>query len=143
MSAKNKKAATLAAVSVMVCLPGRATVPTYQPVVALPNGYYLKRDRDTNIDLVDRNDKEVVRGPIAAYRVSGNVVAGCVGQWPKSSFSYPNETPFPESAECRYFILDTPTGRLVQGLDLPSWRSHLKEAGVTESLRITAPVLPL
>lgn len=142
MFANNKRMA-LAAIGAMVCVQGCATTPTYQPVVALPNGYYLKRDHEKNIDLVNRNDREVVRGPIAAYRVSGNVVAGCVGEWPKRSFAYPNETPFPDSGDCRYFILDTSTGKLVQGLDPDSWRARLKAAGVSESLRITAPVLPL
>jgi hypothetical protein len=146
MSVKNNKASSFAAMSAITMLlasiQGCATTPP-PSVVALPNGYYLKRDRATNIGLVTRDGKQIVRGPIAAYRVSGNVVAGCVGEWPKRAFSYPNETPFPDSTDCRYFILDTPSGRLEQGLDPASWRARLKDSGVSESLKITAPVLPL
>jgi hypothetical protein len=112
-------------------------------VVALPNGYYLQRDRDTHVNLIKRGGSIVLRGPIAAYAVSGNIVAGCVGEWPPRSFAYPNETPFPDSPDCRYFILDTPSGRIEKGLDPQSWRARLKEAGAPASLPITAPVLPL
>ncbi len=52
-------------------------------VVALPNGYYLQRDKATDVDLVKRGGSEVVRGPIAAYDVDGNLVVGCVGKWPE------------------------------------------------------------
>ena len=112
-------------------------------VVALPNGYYLQRDRDSNVDLVTRSGRTLVDGPIAAYAVANNVVGGCVGEWPPRAFAYPNETPFPDSPDCRYFILDTPSGRLETGLSPADWRSRLKEYGAPESLRITAPVLPL
>jgi hypothetical protein len=75
--------------------------------------------------------------------VSQNIVAGCVGQWPPRPFGYPNETPFPDSTDCRYFILDTGNGRVVTALSPATWRSQLKEYGVPPSLQITAPVLPL
>ncbi len=84
-------------------------------VVALPNGYYLQRDKTTNVNLVKRGGGAIVRGPIAAYDVEGNLVVGCVGQWPARAFSYPNETPFPDSPEAKYFILDTTTGQLESG----------------------------
>jgi hypothetical protein len=112
-------------------------------VVALPNGYYLQRDRASNVGLVQRGGRTLVRGPIAAYAVANNVVGGCVGEWPPRSFAYPNETPFPDSPACRYFILDTPSGRLETDLSPATWRSRLKEYGAPETLRITAPVLPL
>jgi hypothetical protein len=111
-------------------------------VVALPNGYYLQRDRESHVGLIKRGGRQVLRGPIAAYAVDREIVAGCVGEWPRRSFSYPNETPFPDSADCRYFILHTPDGRLETGLDPQTWRAKLKEAGAPESLQITAPVLP-
>jgi hypothetical protein len=112
-------------------------------VVALPNGYYLQRDRAANVALVKRGGRTLIPGPIAAYSVAGNVVAGCVGEWPRRSSGYPNETPFPDSADCRYFILDTASGRIEQNLTPEAWRSRLKEYGAPQALRITAPVLPL
>jgi hypothetical protein len=112
-------------------------------VVALPNGYYLQRDRASKVALVTRSGRTLVPGPIAAYAVANNVVAGCVGEWPPRPFGYPNESPFPDSPDCRYFILDTPGGRLETDLSPEAWRSKLKHYGAPESLRITAPVLPL
>ena len=112
-------------------------------VVALPNGYYLQRDRNSHVALIKRGGRTVIKGPIAAYAVSGELVAGCVGEWPERSFSYPNETPFPDSPACRYFILDTPSGHVENGLDPQTWRARLKQAGAPQSLPITAPVLPM
>jgi hypothetical protein len=111
-------------------------------VVALPNGYYLQRDRHSHIGLIKRGGRQVIRGPIAAYAVDRNIVAGCVGEWPRRSYAYPNETPFPDSPDCRYFILDTPSGHLETGLDPQTWRARLKQVGAPQSLQITAPVLP-
>jgi hypothetical protein len=112
-------------------------------VVALPNGYYLQRDRASQVALVSRSGRTLIQGPIAAYAVANNVVAGCVGEWPRREFGYPNETAYPDSPDCRYFILDTPAGRLETDLSPAAWRSKLKHYGAPESLRITAPVLPL
>ncbi len=84
----------------------------------------------------------MIRGPIAAYAVNREIVAGCVGEWPRRSFAYPNETPFPDSPDCRYFILDTPSGRLEMDMDPQAWRARLGQIGAPESLQITAPVLP-
>jgi len=111
-------------------------------VVALPNGYYLQRDGKSQVELVQRGGREIISGPIAAYGVSGEIVAGCVGEWPHRSYSYPNDTPFPDSPDCRYFILETPAGRIETGLDPQAWRARLKELGAPQSLPITAPVLP-
>jgi len=111
-------------------------------VVALPNGYYLLRDRATHVALVKRGGGTVVAGPIAAYAVAGNVVAGCVGGWQRQSFGYSNESPFPDSADCRYFILDTPTARMETDLAPEAWRARLETYGVSPKLEITAPVLP-
>jgi hypothetical protein len=112
-------------------------------VVALPNGYYLQRDRAENVALVKRSGPTLISGPIAAYSVANNVVAGCVGEWPQRVSGYPNESPFPDSADCRYFILDTPSGRIEKNLTPQAWRSRLKEYGAPATLQITAPVLPL
>lgn len=125
-----------------LCLASCATAAA-PFVVALPNGYYLQRDRASHVGLVTRSGRDVLRGPIAAYAVNKTLVAGCVGQWPRSSVAYPNETPFPDSADCRYFILDTESGRLETGLSPEAWRSRLRDYGAPQSLKITAPVLPV
>jgi hypothetical protein len=135
-------ASRIALVLLGAVLHACATASTPPLVVALPNGYYLQRDRDSHVGLVKRGGRQIVRGPIAAYAVSGEIVAGCVGEWPPHAFAYPNETPFPDSPDCRYFILDTPSGRLEMNMDPQTWRARLGEMGAPTSLRITAPVLP-
>ncbi len=129
------------AVAVSLLISACATSAPF--VVALPNGYYLQRDRASNVALVKRGGRTLISGPIAAYSVANNVVAGCVGEWPRRFFAYPNESPFPDSADCRYFILDTPSGRVEKNLTPEAWRSRLKEYGAPQTLQITAPVLPL
>jgi hypothetical protein len=112
-------------------------------VVALPNGYYLRRDRSSQPSLVKRRGGTVLAGPIAAYAVFGNVVAGCVGHWPRRDFAYPNETAFPGSPDARYFVLDTTTGRLDRDLDEAGWKARLAALGAPRSFVITAPILPM
>lgn len=123
-------------------LHGCATASRAPSVIALPNGYYLQRDRNSNIGLIHRQGRQVIRGPIAAYGVTRDIVAGCVGVWVRHSFSYLNDTPFPDSPDCRYFILDTTTGRVQADLDPQAWRARLGQMGAAVSLEITAPVLP-
>jgi hypothetical protein len=130
-----------AAVALSLLVSACATSAPF--VVALPNGYYLQRDRAANVALVKRGGRTLIPGPIAAYSVANNIVAGCVGEWPRRFFAYPNESPFPDSADCRYFILDTPSGRTEKNLTPEAWRSRLKEYGAPQTLQITAPVLPL
>jgi hypothetical protein len=117
-----------------------ASASTTPFVIALPDAYYLQRDRDSQIAL-RRGGREVIRGPIAAYGVDREIVAGCVGESPQRSFSYPNDRPFPDSPACRYFILDASSGRLETDMDPVTWRARLGEIGVP-SLEIRAPLLP-
>ncbi|MEJ1966062.1 MAG: hypothetical protein WDO56_32730 [Gammaproteobacteria bacterium] len=138
----SRRLATVAVILVSSVLHACASASSTPFVVALPNGYYLQRDRDSRIGLIKRGGRQVIRGPIAAYAVNREIVAGCVGEWPRRSFAYPNETPFPDSPDCRYFILDTPSGRLEMDMDPQAWRARLGQIGAPESLQITAPVLP-
>ncbi|MBX5461460.1 MAG: hypothetical protein IRZ28_10265 [Steroidobacteraceae bacterium] len=111
-------------------------------VVALPNGYYLQRDKAHQPQIVKRSGGTVLPGPVAAYAVYRELVTGCVCTWPKRAFAYPNESPFPGSPDARYFVLDTTNGRLEKDLDEATWRARLEALGAPKSLQITAPVLP-
>jgi hypothetical protein len=135
-------AAFLAASLALLLSACAVTAASTTPVVALPNGYYLQRNKSSDIALVKRSGRTLVRGPIAAYAVHRDVVAGCVGEWPPRAFSYPNEAPFPEHADAEYFVLETKTGQLASDLTLAEWKQHLKGLGVPESFRIVAPLLP-
>jgi len=124
------------AVSLSACADTRAG-----PVVALPNGYYLQPDREGQTELVKRDGHTVVPAPIAAYAVSGQVVAGALGKAQPQNRSYANDLPFHGGAETRYFILDTKTGLIDRGLDESAWHRKLNELGVTQSPEIY-PLLP-
>jgi hypothetical protein len=131
----------LGAFLILALVPG-AAISSPPAVVALPNGYYIKRDQALHPGIVKRSGPTVLRGPIAAYAVYRHFVAGCVGTWPPRAFAYPNELPFPGSSDARYFILDTETGHLESDLPEETWRERLATLGIPSSLRITTPILP-
>jgi hypothetical protein len=111
-------------------------------VIALPNGYYLQPDQNGQTELTKRSGQHVTALPVAAYSVSGEIVTGAFGQEPREgSHSYLNDLPFSGTPETRYFVLDTRTGRLDQGLDSAAWHQRLQEFGAPPDLAIYA-VLP-
>jgi hypothetical protein len=111
-----------------------------QPLVALPNGYSLQPDKSTRSEIVKRDGRNVVLAPVAAYAVSGTVVAGALGEPPAHSRLYTNDLAFTGGPDTRYFVLDTVTGRLDTNLDEATWKNHLKDLGVPGDLRIYAPL---
>jgi hypothetical protein len=117
-----------------------ACATTTGPVVALPNGYYLQPNKKQQTEIVKRGGRQVLRGPIAAYAVSAEIVTGALGEPRLESRSYPNDLPFKGTAETRYFVLETVSGRLDSNLDESAWRSRLADLGAPASLRIYAPL---
>jgi hypothetical protein len=111
-----------------------------QSVVALPNGYYLQPGKAGQASIVKRGGGRVVPGPIAAYAVSRDIVAGALGEPHPLSRMYTNDWPFKGTPETRYFVLDTSSGRLDSDLDEAAWRRRLDEAGVPASFKIYAPL---
>jgi hypothetical protein len=123
----------------MAWLPACASVPS-GPVIALPNSYYLQpADKGQQTELVRRDGQRVLQGHVVAYAVSGHVVAGALGDAPHSR-SYTNELPYKGSADTRYFILDTTTGKIESGLDEAAWHSRLKTLGVRDDFSIYTPL---
>jgi hypothetical protein len=110
------------------------------PVVALPNSYYLQPDKDLQTLLVRRNGSRVLQGHVAAYAVSGYIVAGALGDVPHNRL-YTNELPYSGGADTRYFVLDTGTGKLESGLDADAWHKRLEALGVQSDFKIY-PLLP-
>jgi len=110
------------------------------PVVALPNGYYVERDRSAQFRIVKGHDRAVV-GPIAGYAVYGVVVTGLVGNEKPPAGAYPNESPLPESSQSDYFVLDTTSGRIETGLSASALKARLAAAGVSAAPSIRAPIL--
>jgi hypothetical protein len=110
------------------------------PVVALPNSYYLQPDANLQTLLVRRNGTHVLAGHVAAYAVSGNIVAGALGDVPHNRL-YTNELPYAGGPETRYFILDTAANKLESDLDADAWHKRLQELGVRSDFTIY-PLLP-
>ena len=108
------------------------------PVVALPNGYYLQPDKSAQTVLVKRSGGRVFPATIAAYAVSGDVIAGALGATPPTARTCTNDCPFATTPETRYFVFDTATGKLDTDLDQAAWRRRLDELKVPASFKIYA-----
>jgi len=115
-----------------------ATAPT-GPVVVLPNGYYLEPDKSNQSEIVKRSGGRILEDPVAAYAVSGYIVAGAEGPAPASARLY-SDLAFTGSADTRYFVLDTTSGKLESGLDAAAWQKRLKELGVPSDFQIYPPL---
>jgi hypothetical protein len=113
-----------------------ATAPP-GPVVALPNSYYMQPDKNLQTELVRRDGHRILPGHVAAYAVSGSIVAGALGDVPSKRL-YTNELPYTGAPDTRYFILDTSTGKLESDLDADAWHNRLKALGVRPDFAIYA-----
>jgi hypothetical protein len=122
-------------VALSACAGGGA-----REVIALPNGYYLQPDQKRQTELVKRDGHRVLPGTIAAYSVSGQIVAGALGSASSAGHSYANDLPFHGGPDTRYFILDTRDGRLDKDLDATAWHQRLNELGEPGSLEIYPPL---
>jgi hypothetical protein len=110
------------------------------PVVALPNGYYLHPTANGETEIVKRNGRRVLKGPVAAYAVRGRLVAGALGQPPLLGRAYANDLPFEGTPDTRYFVLDTASGKLDTDLDAAEWRRRLEAVSISPSLAIYSPL---
>ncbi|MEJ1962061.1 MAG: hypothetical protein WDO56_11170 [Gammaproteobacteria bacterium] len=122
----------------MASVAPASAAPT--PVVALPNGYYLQPTKVAQTSLVKRGGKAVLPGPVAAYAVFMNVVAGALGEVATQARSYTNDLPFTGKEDTRYFILNTASGQLESNLTEKDWRHRLDELGVPAPFKIYAPL---
>src|SRR5688572_8380133 len=62
-------------------------------VIALPNGYYMEKDKAQQPRIVRKSGGVVVPGPIAAYAVDRQIVTGRVAPALRGAKSYPNDSP--------------------------------------------------
>ena len=129
----------MAAAALLVCAGAWAKYDG--PVIVLPNSYYVQPDKGNQSRIVKRNGSAVLPGHIAAYAVSGDIVAGALGDAPAWGPLFTNDRAFVGNADTRYFILDTATGKLESDLDQAAWRKRLTELGVPEDFRLY-PVPP-
>jgi len=117
-------------------------------VVALPNGYQIKRDKADQPTLVKRSGGVVVPGPVEKYIVLRDVVTGLVpgaeSEAAQDEAKDAKRSSRPSSkSEPGYFILRTRTGELSAGLSESEWTEQLKGLGLqAESKDLAPPVLP-
>jgi hypothetical protein len=126
--------ATLLAGSLLSC----ATTPA-RPVVVLPNGYYLQPNNQEQSEITKRGGRVVLPGPVAAYAVSGHIVAGAIGKAPVASRLYA-DLAFTGGPNTQYFILDTMSGKLDSSLDKAQWSERLKQLAVPSDFQIFPPL---
>jgi hypothetical protein len=110
------------------------------PVVVLPNSYYLQPDKGGQTRLVKHDGSRLLPGTIAAYTVAGQFVTGALGVVPDSSRSFTNDLDFAGTADTRYFILDTSSGKLETDLDEATWHKRLQDLGVHTEVHIYPPL---
>src|SRR5579864_230480 len=115
-------ALTIALLNVTACAS-----TTTAAVIALPNGYYLEPTKSGGLALDKGHGSTVMPGPVAAYAVVRQVVTGALGEPPPLSRHYTNDLPYKGSADTRYFVLDTRTGKLDSGLDEAAWKMRMSE----------------
>jgi hypothetical protein len=109
--------------------------------VSLPNGFYIERDKSSQLGILNRHGKVAV-SPIAGYSVYGSLVIGLAGKEIDMDGAYQNDRPLPESAESNYFVIDTKSGQIEIGLSASGLKTKLVELGVTATPEVRAPILP-
>ncbi|HEY8506784.1 MAG TPA: hypothetical protein VIL32_00425 [Steroidobacteraceae bacterium] len=135
------RAFTSGALIFCLLLSSCAHMQSARSVVALPNGYYIDRDRNSELRIVTRSGRKII-GPISGYAVYSDIVTGLVGPEVERSGAYPNESPLPESDQPNYFVLDTRTGQIEKGLTAEAWKARLAELKVASNPRLRVPLLP-
>ncbi|HEV2703337.1 MAG TPA: hypothetical protein VGV09_17045 [Steroidobacteraceae bacterium] len=110
------------------------------PVVVLPNSFYLQPDKGGQTKLVKHDGSRLVSGTIAAYAVVGQYVIGAEGTTPAPSHEITNDLDFAGTADTRYFILDTVSGKLESGLTEAAWRQRIKDLGQRNDVHIYPPL---
>lgn len=113
-----------------------------QPVIALPNGFYLQPNKSGGLSLVKRRGSAVIPGSVAAYAVVRQVVTGALGEPPPLHRHYTNDLPFKGTADTRYFVLETTSGTLDSGLDEAAWKARLAALSLPADVELHAPIFP-
>ena len=131
---------SLAFTSLIAIAASAAAATVTGPVVVLPNSYYLQPDQGGQTKLVKHDGSRLLPGTIAAYTVTGQIVAGAIGEVPAVTHQFTNDLEFTGGPDTRYFILDTASGKLESNLDEASWHKRLQELGVRSEVHLYPPL---
>jgi hypothetical protein len=140
MRAPSRLLQSLACASLFMIAVSAYAASISGPVVVLPNSYYLQPDSGGQTKLVKHDGKRLLPGTIAAYVVSGQLVVGATGATPAAGHQFTNDLEFTGTADTRYFILDTATGKLEADLVEAAWHKRLQELGQRADLHIYPPL---
>ncbi len=131
---------SLAFTSLIAFTFGAVAASVTGPVVVLPNSYYLQPDLAGQTKLVKHDGSRLLPGTVAAYTVSGQIVAGAIGAVPAITHQFTNDLEFTGTPDTRYFILDTASGKFESNLDEASWHKRLQELGVRSEVHLYPPL---
>jgi hypothetical protein len=99
--------------------------------VALPGGYELTRVHAGAVVLNHPDKGVVIDANIDGYKIVGDIVAGHVviaERAPDNAYSKPG-----------YFLVNTKTHEVIQGMDKARWLASLRKMGVTEEPQLRKP----
>lgn len=100
--------------------------------VQLPSGYSLDRIySNANLITGPPYGDIAIHANVDKYQVIGDLILGHVAQAERS--------PEKELSRPGYFLIDTKTKTLIEGLDEPDWLNHVKKAGIKEKPNLRAP----
>lgn len=100
--------------------------------IALPNDYEMMSQYTGSVSIYNSNRVGVIPATVDGYVVAGDFVIGHTSLgWDKivaRKYSKPG-----------YFIVNTETDVVVQGLDKESWLARIKELGITTAPQLYTP----
>jgi hypothetical protein len=134
------RAACLGALLVCVSVSGCATSRS-DFVVALPNGYQIKRGGNAAEPMiVKKSGGTVVPGPVVSYTVIRDVVVGRVQS--AQAVNSTSSAAAQPAEKTGYFVLETRTGALGRNLSETEYNARLKSLGLPPAPELSPPVLP-
>lgn len=140
MRASSRLLQSLACASLFLMALSAHAASVSGPVVVLPNSYYLQPDKGEQTKLVKRDGSRLLPGNIAAYLVFGPYVVGAIGEVPPAVHQFTNDLEFTGTADTRYFVLDTTSGKLETNLDADAWHKRIQELGLRSEIHIYPPL---
>ena len=100
--------------------------------VQLPSGYSLDRIYSNAILITGPPYGDIaIHANVDKYQVIGSLILGHVTQAERS--------PEKELSRPGYFLIDTKTKTIVEGLNEQDWLNYIKKAGINEKTNLRAP----
>jgi hypothetical protein len=102
--------------------------------ISLPNHYQLVYANAYEVAIAGPDNAIVVYPSIVEYAVIGDLVTGRA-DIPRT---FPGQ-PAPQRRASGYFLLNTATGAISDGLSIPQWHAELRRAGIEDEPDLERP----